>query len=74
MAALEWAAAGLYGETQLTGLSDPRRRRHLEPDVGRWRVAASLRERVAALAITQADLSDMCSEISLAHEFGEHGL
>jgi chemotaxis protein methyltransferase CheR len=45
-AALEWAAAGLYGETQLTGLSDPRRRRHLEQDVGRWRVAASLRERV----------------------------
>jgi chemotaxis protein methyltransferase CheR len=45
-AALEWAAAGLYGDSQVTGLSVARRQRHLEPARGRWRVAAPLRERV----------------------------
>jgi chemotaxis methyl-accepting protein methylase len=44
--ALEWAAAGLYGDTQVTGLSVQRRQRFLELARGRWRVAASLRERV----------------------------
>jgi chemotaxis protein methyltransferase CheR len=48
-AALARAAEGVYEERELEGLSQERRRRHLERAGGRWRVAAEPRARVTWL-------------------------